>query len=383
MAHVFISYSHDDSKFAEKLKEGLEVAGIDVWLDKLRLRAGEDWREEIDEAINASFALILCVSVSSLSSEYVNYEWAYAYRAQKKVIPIIIGRLNTAIQIPKRIQTIQYIEFPRRSEQSLGKLIRRLNEVKNVQIEDTPKSSLSHTHQMINALQSWNRDERELAAKALGEKHAVEAVPALIQALSDEDVAVRLVVAGALGNIGEATAVPHLITALHDEHPSVRHSAAEALGKIGDKRAIEGLLQALHDEYGMVRNPVAHAIIAIGVDASRVINLLDDQNPNVRAAAAWIIGSVGDSTVEAELIHSLADPDSSVRSHAAGALGSVGTNAAVPALAKLLTDFTSFTSLSGETYAKVRVCDVALNALETINTEEAHTIVEKWRQQQK
>jgi len=49
----------------------------------------------------------------------------------------------------------------------------------------------------------------------------------------------------ALGNIGNADAVPALIDALEDEEPLVRGHAAWALGRIGTAEALAGLRRRL------------------------------------------------------------------------------------------------------------------------------------------
>ena len=78
------------------------------------------------------------------------------------------------------------------------------------------------------------------------------AVPALAQALKDEDEWVRANAAEALGRIGPEAkaAVPALIQALKNEDVlRVRWGAAEALGQIGPaaKQAVPALAQALKD----------------------------------------------------------------------------------------------------------------------------------------
>ncbi|CUU33741.1 HEAT repeat-containing protein, partial [Armatimonadetes bacterium GXS] len=70
------------------------------------------------------------------------------------------------------------------------------------------------------------------------------AVPALIQALGDEDWAVRAAACAALGRIGDPQAVPALIQALGDRDKVVREAACGALVKIG-KPAVPALIQAL------------------------------------------------------------------------------------------------------------------------------------------
>jgi len=59
-------------------------------------------------------------------------------------------------------------------------------------------------------------------------------VPALIEALKDDDYIVRQYAVEALGRIGPkaASAVPGIRAALNDEYPDVREAAAKALREI-------------------------------------------------------------------------------------------------------------------------------------------------------
>ena len=97
-------------------------------------------------------------------------------------------------------------------------------------------------------------DVRASVARALvqiGTPEAIEAansaVPALIQALQDQDAGVRVNAAYALGGIGEGAkdAIPALIQLLQD--PEVGYRATEALGSIGSD-AVPALIQLLQDE---------------------------------------------------------------------------------------------------------------------------------------
>ena len=76
---VFISHDHDDADFAELLKLRLEKEKIDSWIDTERLKIGQDWREEIDQGIEDSVAVIAIMTPEARKSEYVTYEWAFAW----------------------------------------------------------------------------------------------------------------------------------------------------------------------------------------------------------------------------------------------------------------------------------------------------------------
>src|SRR5437899_1566054 len=87
--HVFISYQHDDNDFAENLIHRVKAEGFSTWIDSDGLSVGEPWREGIDQAIRDAFALIVIMSPTAKASEYVTYEWAFAWGCGLKVIPIM------------------------------------------------------------------------------------------------------------------------------------------------------------------------------------------------------------------------------------------------------------------------------------------------------
>jgi hypothetical protein len=107
MPQAFISYASQDATFADLAKLKLKEAGINVWLDHGELRAGDEWRNAIDDGISSSETLIVIVSPSSCNSPYVTYEWAFAMGKGKKVIPLL---LEDAEMHP-RLAVLQYLDF--------------------------------------------------------------------------------------------------------------------------------------------------------------------------------------------------------------------------------------------------------------------------------
>jgi hypothetical protein len=72
---IFISYAHEDDRWLKKLRPHLEslvqdVAEISYWDDR-KIKAGEDWREEIRNQLNAARAALLLVSADFLASEFI------------------------------------------------------------------------------------------------------------------------------------------------------------------------------------------------------------------------------------------------------------------------------------------------------------------------
>jgi HEAT repeat protein len=193
------------------------------------------------------------------------------------------------------------------------------------------------------------------------------AVPALIQALEDSDIAVRCAAAEALGAIGDPQAVPPLIKALRGWIENVRRAAAWALVKIGTP-AVPPLIRALGDSDSAVRRAAAEALGKLGdpqavpplsvwahagEDAAR--NALQTLGhpmldlpqavAQVAAQGAWgvliraltctqvreVVVGLGAPAVPA-LIQALGDYRDDVRRAAAEALGAIGDPQAIPAL---------------------------------------------------
>ena len=108
-----------------------------------------------------------------------------------------------------------------------------------------------------------------------------------------------------------------LLPMLDDERPLVRAAAARALGEMGDTRSTGRLSQlAVEDAYATVRTACAVALGDLAdADASEALQeLLEDEEASVRAAAAVALGELCD-TEAAEVLGEvlLNDDDASVR----------------------------------------------------------------------
>ena len=124
---VFISHSHNDADFAELLKLHLEKNKIECWMDNERLKIGQDWREEIDTGISKSKAIIVIMSPEARKSEYVTYEWAYAWGKGIKIFPIMLNQTS----LHPRLESLQYMDFTNRVTRPYDELIERIKEIKN------------------------------------------------------------------------------------------------------------------------------------------------------------------------------------------------------------------------------------------------------------
>jgi HEAT repeat protein len=224
------------------------------------------------------------------------------------------------------------------------------------------------------------RDMRMNTVVALREmgSPASNAVPALIERLSDQDGSISLHSAIALGNIGPpaAPAVPALLPLLSSGSYNLRIYTACALWKIESNAptVLPVLEAALKDESASFRWATAVFLGEMGPAASNAIPSLRavarSTNLEVASCAVQALAAISPETVPA-LIELLDHPDAGMRNSACVALGNLGAAAseAVPALKDRLADHEmGAPTIMGRPAARKRVGDEAAAALSKIES---------------
>jgi adenylate cyclase len=92
---MFLSYAHQDIKYAEMLAELLERAGCTVWWDR-RMVAGDKINDVIEQEIEKANKVIVLWSPISVKSDWVLGEAATAHESAK-LIPIKIEECKLPI----------------------------------------------------------------------------------------------------------------------------------------------------------------------------------------------------------------------------------------------------------------------------------------------
>src|SRR5258708_11140627 len=71
---VFLSHNAKDKPRVRKLAERLKAAGVLVWLDEWIIKAGDIIALKVDEGLEQSRVLLLCISPPALASGWVALE---------------------------------------------------------------------------------------------------------------------------------------------------------------------------------------------------------------------------------------------------------------------------------------------------------------------
>src|SRR5262245_38610035 len=115
---VFISYAREDLPAVQRLKAGLESAGVTTWFDMERLESGDDYDRKIQRNIARCSYFIPVVSAATerRHEAYFRREWSYALdRARNMadaalfVLPVTVDDTNAgAALVPERFKALHF-----------------------------------------------------------------------------------------------------------------------------------------------------------------------------------------------------------------------------------------------------------------------------------
>jgi hypothetical protein len=176
LRHVFMSYSRIDEEVMRRITTFLRNQGIKVWVDNENLVPGTPiWEEEIENAINGAFAIVVVLSPDAKGSEWVRREITYADQYEKRVFPVLVNSDEDS-SIPIRLITRQFVDI--RSNEEVG-----LNSL---------SAAIAFYAEGIEARERKARAEAEKLARVQAEREAAERESARLRAeLEAAELAMR------------------------------------------------------------------------------------------------------------------------------------------------------------------------------------------------
>ena len=127
MKTVFVSYSHDDSDFVDRLILDLRISEIPATYDKWLLNVGDSIIEKIAQAVTTADGVIAVLSPNSVQSNWVKKEFALAMtgeieRQGIKLFPAMIGDCT----VPAALSDKLYADFRKSYYDGLRSLVKTL-----------------------------------------------------------------------------------------------------------------------------------------------------------------------------------------------------------------------------------------------------------------
>jgi hypothetical protein len=115
---VFISYAREDLAAVQRLKAGLDAAGVKTWFDLERLEGGDDYDRKIQRNIvRCSFFIPIVSATTERRLEgYFRREWSYAIDRARNIaegalfiLPVCIDDTNGGeAQVPEKFKSVHF-----------------------------------------------------------------------------------------------------------------------------------------------------------------------------------------------------------------------------------------------------------------------------------
>ena len=119
---VFISYARDDLAAVQKLKAGLDAAGVAAWFDMERLEGGDDYDRMIRKNIArcSFFVPVISAATERRLEGYFRREWSYAMDRTRNIaegavfiLPVCIDDTNAGdARVPDHFKTVHFTRLP-------------------------------------------------------------------------------------------------------------------------------------------------------------------------------------------------------------------------------------------------------------------------------
>ena len=90
----YVSYNWRDADFASLLARDIELARGLVWIDKLSIQAGGNWREAMYAGLRTAHRFIIWLSPEAIHSEHVRHELLVARMRNLPIYPVISDRIH-------------------------------------------------------------------------------------------------------------------------------------------------------------------------------------------------------------------------------------------------------------------------------------------------
>jgi hypothetical protein len=128
MGRIFVSYSRRDIETADRIAGAMKDAGLDIWIDRESIEAGNTWRVQIVQAIDTCDAFVLMLSPRSAASDNVRKEIDLAQDSRRTIFAIMLEPTQLPAEIRYQLTGLQFIDVQMLGfEKAVSQLISTIN----------------------------------------------------------------------------------------------------------------------------------------------------------------------------------------------------------------------------------------------------------------
>lgn len=129
---IFISYSHENKEFVDKLAMQLVSHNINIWLDRWELSIGDSIIAKIQEAVDGASALLVILSKASVTSEWCKNEInaGVLRELEEKQVLVMPVMLEDCV-VPVFVRGRLYADFRKSFDDGLRTILEGIAKVTN------------------------------------------------------------------------------------------------------------------------------------------------------------------------------------------------------------------------------------------------------------
>jgi WD40 repeat protein/GTPase SAR1 family protein len=121
---VFLSHNAKDKPRVRRLAERLQQAGLRVWFDEWSVLSGDIISLKVDEGLEQSRVLLLCISPNALASNWVALERSTAIHRDpsnegRRFIPLLLADCD----LPDTLRRYKYVDFREEAEAAFEEIL--------------------------------------------------------------------------------------------------------------------------------------------------------------------------------------------------------------------------------------------------------------------
>ena len=129
MTQVFTSYSRRDTETVDTIVAKMAQAGINVWIDREAIKAGNTWRVQIVQAIDTCHAFVLMLSPNSAASDNVRKEIDLSQDSGRTIFAVMLEPTKLPAEIRYQLAGLQFIDIQMLGfDQAVDRLIETVRE---------------------------------------------------------------------------------------------------------------------------------------------------------------------------------------------------------------------------------------------------------------
>nr|WP_320190104.1 toll/interleukin-1 receptor domain-containing protein [uncultured Desulfobacter sp.] len=125
---LFISHSHKDRDFAERLARALMKQGQDVWFDKWEIQPGDSIVSKIfEEGLSNASAFAIVLSKESVRSKWVREELNIATIRRIEDLTRVIPLLKEDVEIPSALRSLHWVDMRAEFDRGVRDIVNALS----------------------------------------------------------------------------------------------------------------------------------------------------------------------------------------------------------------------------------------------------------------